>query len=94
MTHALLAQVARVGPAGTPIARSLAMATIDNERDADRVEEKGTPRTPVIYETVRRMGEQEMTRPATSLAWSGVAAGLSISFSLLAQGSDAKPSRS
>ncbi len=31
------------------------------------------------------MGEEEMERPAVSLWWSGVAAGLSISFSLLAQ---------
>jgi formate-nitrite transporter family protein len=55
----------------------------DNEvRD---VEEMATPRTPVIYEVVRRLGEEEMARPLTSLWWSGVAAGLSISFSLLAQ---------
>jgi hypothetical protein len=40
---------------------------------------------PLIYEIVRRMGEEEMERPITSLWWSGVAAGLSISFSLLAQ---------
>jgi len=53
--------------------------------DADRVEEETTPSTPVIYETVRRNGEEEMARPAWSLAWSGLAAGLSISFSLLAQ---------
>ena len=53
--------------------------------EADRVEEATTPLTPVIYETVRRSGEQEMARPPWSLAWSGVAAGLSISFSLLAQ---------
>jgi formate/nitrite transporter FocA (FNT family) len=85
VARALVTQVAQVGAVGTPFARSLALATIDNERDAHRVDEKGTPRTPVIYETVRRMGEQEMKRPATSLAWSGVAAGLSISFSLLAQ---------
>jgi formate/nitrite transporter FocA (FNT family) len=49
------------------------------------VEELATPRTPVIYEVVRRLGEEEMERPLTSLWWSGIAAGLSISFSLLAQ---------
>ena len=49
------------------------------------VEELATPRTPVIYEVVRRLGEEEMERPLTSLWWSGVAAGLSISFSLLSQ---------
>src|SRR5262245_37453843 len=49
------------------------------------VEELATPRTPVIYEVVRRLGDEEMARPLTSLWWSGVAAGLSISFSLLSQ---------
>jgi formate/nitrite transporter FocA (FNT family) len=49
------------------------------------VEELATPRTPVIYEVVRRLGDEEMRRPLTSLWWSGVAAGLSISFSLLSQ---------
>ena len=43
------------------------------------VEELAAPRTPVIYEVVRRLGEEEMARPLTSLWWSGVAAGLSIS---------------
>jgi formate/nitrite transporter FocA (FNT family) len=57
----------------------------EHEREAERVEEQVTPPTPVIYETVRRLGEEEMERPATSLWWSGLAAGLSISFSLLAQ---------
>jgi len=55
------------------------------EREVEDVEERSRPRTPVIYEVVRRMGEEEMARPAISLWWSGVAAGLSISFSLLAQ---------
>jgi formate/nitrite transporter FocA (FNT family) len=55
------------------------------EQEVKDVEELATPRTPVIYEVVRRLGEEEMARPATSLWWSGVAAGLSISFSLLAQ---------
>ncbi len=49
------------------------------------VEEMSTPRTPVIYEVVRRLGDEEMQRPATSLWWSGLAAGLSMSFSLLAK---------
>ena len=49
------------------------------------VEERSELRTPLIYEIVRRDGDEEMARPAVSLWWSGVAAGLSISFSLLAQ---------
>ncbi len=52
---------------------------------ADSIEERTTPPTPVIYEIVRRFGEDEMSRPATSLLWSGLAAGVSMSFSLLAE---------
>jgi formate/nitrite transporter FocA (FNT family) len=54
-------------------------------REIEDVEERSSPRTPVIYEIVRRLGEQEMARPVTSLWWSGLAAGLSMSFSLLTQ---------
>lgn len=56
-----------------------------SEREVEDIEEMAAPRTPVIYEVVRRLGEEEMKRPIISLWWSGVAAGLSISFSLLAQ---------
>ena len=56
-----------------------------SRREVEDIEELSAPRTPVIYEVVRRLGDEEMVRPATSLWWSGLAAGLSISFSLLAQ---------
>lgn len=55
-----------------------------SQQQVEHIEERSTPRTPVIYEIVRRYGEDEMSRPATSLWWSGLAAGLSMSFSLLA----------
>ncbi|HEY3910808.1 MAG TPA: formate/nitrite transporter family protein [Stellaceae bacterium] len=57
-----------------------------SEHEVEDIEDRARLRTPVIYEIVRREGETEMDRPITSLWWSGVAAGLSISFSLLAQG--------
>ncbi len=53
--------------------------------EVHNVEQLSTPRAPVIYEVVRRMGEEEMLRPVSSLWWSGIAAGLSISFSVLAE---------
>ncbi|HJU18218.1 MAG TPA: formate/nitrite transporter family protein [Stellaceae bacterium] len=56
-----------------------------SRREVEDIEERSQLRAPVIYEIVRREGEMEMARPAMSLWWSGVAAGLSISFSLLAQ---------
>jgi formate-nitrite transporter family protein len=56
------------------------------QKEQKDVVERSAPRAPVIYEVVRVHGEEEMSRPAISLWWSGMAAGLSISFSLLAQG--------
>jgi formate/nitrite transporter FocA (FNT family) len=56
-----------------------------DEREIEDIEDRSSPRAPIIYEIVRRLGEEELARPVTSLWWSGVAAGLSISVSLLAQ---------
>jgi len=56
------------------------------DKKADDIEERAELSTPMIYEILRREGVEEMKRPITSLWWSGVAGGLSISFSLLAQG--------
>jgi formate/nitrite transporter FocA (FNT family) len=61
------------------------LANDDIRREADRVQEHSTPPTPVIYDVVRRLGVEEMERPAASLWWSGLAAGLSMSFSLFAE---------
>jgi formate-nitrite transporter family protein len=74
------AQASKEKPRSEPSSRRI------TEKEADDVEEMSSPRTPVIYEIVRRLGDEEMDRPITSLWWSGIAAGLSISFSLLAQG--------
>ncbi|HEX4712731.1 formate/nitrite transporter family protein [Phenylobacterium sp.] len=54
-------------------------------QDTRDIEERRHLRAPMIYEVLRREGEEEMSRPISSLWWSGVAAGLSISFSLLSQ---------
>ena len=56
-----------------------------HHREVEEIEQRSTPPTPIIYEVVRKLGQEEMERPVTSLWWSGLAAGLSISFSLLAQ---------
>lgn len=56
-----------------------------SEEEVDVVEERHRLRAPVIYEIVRGEGEQELERPLTSLWWSGVAAGLGIGFSLVAE---------
>jgi formate/nitrite transporter FocA (FNT family) len=69
-----------------PAARQSERATHQiTQSEVEDIEERSSPRTPVIYEVVRRLGDEEMARPVVSLWWSGVAAGLSISFSVLAQ---------
>ena len=50
------------------------------------VEELSAPRSPVIYEVVRQQGEDELRRPDGSLFWSGIAAGVTIMASVIAQG--------
>jgi formate/nitrite transporter FocA (FNT family) len=51
-----------------------------------RVEERSAPRAVVVHEVVRREGEKEMDRPVSALAWSGLAAGLSMGFSMIGEG--------
>jgi len=51
----------------------------------DIVEERVRLRAPVIYEIVSEEGRTELERPVISLFWSGLAAGLSLSFSLLTE---------
>jgi formate-nitrite transporter family protein len=52
----------------------------------EEAEDRQRLRSPVIYEIVRREAEVELERPLRSLWWSGVAAGIALSSSLLAEG--------
>jgi formate/nitrite transporter FocA (FNT family) len=58
------------------------ISTID---EAKKVQERVAIGAKVVYEAVRLEGEDELERPGTALAWSGLAAGLSMGFSFLAQ---------
>ena len=55
-------------------------------KEEEEVEQRTPPRAKVVYETVRREGESELERPVTSLAFSGLAAGLSMGMSLAGEG--------
>jgi formate-nitrite transporter family protein len=44
------------------------------------------PSALIIHETIRLEGEYQLRRPTSALAWSALAAGLSMGFSLVAQG--------
>jgi len=50
------------------------------------VEEQSRPNAALIHETIRAEGESELERTAHALLFSGVAAGLSMGFSLVAEG--------
>jgi hypothetical protein len=43
-------------------------------------------RPQVVYEAIRREGNDELRRSTTALAWSSLAAGLSMGFSLVGEG--------
>ncbi|MGA9341875.1 MAG: formate/nitrite transporter family protein [Rhodanobacteraceae bacterium] len=51
-----------------------------------KVEDQTSIPSPVVYHTVRAEGEVELARPAQSLWWSGLVAGIAISSSVFMQG--------
>jgi len=55
------------------------------EKELEKAEERTAPRANVIHEAILREGEEELTRPTSALAWSALAAGLSMGFSMLAE---------
>ena len=57
-----------------------------SETEQHEAEQQKRPRAAVIHEAVRAGGEEELNRTVSSLAWSGIASGLSMGFSLVAEG--------
>ena len=51
----------------------------------ETVEDKSPPRAAVLHEIIRRSGQEELSRGVAALAWSALAAGLSMGFSFLAR---------
>ncbi len=56
------------------------------QAEQQEVEERGAPTGKVIYKTILDEGETELKRPSSALFWSGIAAGLSMGFSMVAEG--------
>lgn len=50
------------------------------------VEERSAPRAALLHEIIRRAGQEELKRNLATLAWSALAAGLTMGFSFLARG--------
>ena len=57
-----------------------------SREDVEEIEEHQKLRAPVVYEIISTEGEQELDRPLASLWWSGVAAGIALSLSVVAEG--------
>lgn len=51
-----------------------------------KAEDRAAVGAAVVHEAVRKEGEEELQRPTAALAWSGLAAGLSMGFSLWTEG--------
>ena len=59
---------------------------ISTRSEQKQVEERIAIGPHVVYETIRREGEEELQRTVSSLSWSALAAGLSLGFSFITEG--------
>jgi len=56
------------------------------EQQAQEAEEQTSVSVMVVHDAIRMDGDEELKRPWSALAWSGLAAGLSMGFSFVAEG--------
>lgn len=61
-------------------------STVEGWQAERAVSDRVRPSALMVFETVRREGAEEMTRPSASLFWSGIAAGFALAFSLAVSG--------
>jgi len=57
-----------------------------DEGEVEQVEKRERPHPVVIFETIRREGEADYQRPTSALFWSAIAAGGSMTFSMITMG--------
>jgi formate-nitrite transporter family protein len=50
------------------------------------VQERSSPSGKIVYKAILKEGEEELERSSSALFWSGLAAGLSMGFSMIAEG--------
>ncbi|GAA4765410.1 formate/nitrite transporter family protein [Stakelama sediminis] len=73
---------ARTGEAPPDSEEGATHLSHDEEID---VEERRAPPAKIVHEAIRRQGLEELKRPALSLLWSGLAAGVAMGMSILAE---------
>ena len=57
-----------------------------DQEEHEEVKERSAPTGKVIYKIILEEGETELQRPSSALFWSGIAAGLSMGFSMIGEG--------
>jgi formate-nitrite transporter family protein len=71
--------------AGTQTDQSSRAGREQEKHEAAEIEERIAPNAGVVYATIVRQGEEELARPYSALAFSGLAAGFSMGFSFIAE---------
>lgn len=74
-----------VDKSGAPVSGDIAAPDLTDEEQKE-AEARTSISAPVVHEAIRQDGEEELRRPISALAWSGLAAGLSMGFSFVAEG--------
>ena len=69
---------------GQPVEQTAVVPPL-TEREEREAESRTSVTALVVHETIRKDGDEELRRPISALAWSGLAAGLSMGFSFLAE---------
>ena len=57
-----------------------------SNREIEEADEKSSTTAKVVHEAIRLEGTEELERPSSSVWWSGIAAGLTMGCSMIAQG--------
>lgn len=57
-----------------------------SDREIEEADDRSSTTAKVVHEAIRLEGTEELERPSSSVAWSGLAAGLTIGCSMIGQG--------
>ena len=71
---------------GTPLGDEGLTTPPLSERQSQEAEDRTSVSAVVVHEAIRKDGDEELQRSWSALAWSGLAAGLSMGFSFVAEG--------
>src|SRR5436305_13025392 len=57
-----------------------------SDREIEEADDRSSTSAKVVHEAIRLEGTEELERPSSSIAWSAIAAGLTMGCSMIAQG--------